>query len=187
MSGLKTYEMPDLEALDTDDDGFRVVKPGARVRHRHDPTSLGLALSRRQHPDTDHTVCEVLWTKQPWTVVPLPKEAVHPPPVPAHAVWTRRSTYRDREFFEAGSVKSIPYREWSEDTFDGTEEYLPGQLTTDNVHRVLSDHAELTCHSDGMIVVQHRDVPKHRLPSYTQHPDLMEALGGTRRQWQFRG
>jgi len=73
VSQLKTYNLPDLIAVNftTGAQGglpwkmLNTIEPGEPVRHKDDPNSYGMCLSRRWGPDDKPMQIDVLWSKQP--------------------------------------------------------------------------------------------------------------------------
>ncbi len=164
MAQLQTHSLPDLVAIEKIE-GVQcgrkysipaTVEPGRPVRHKEDPQSYGMVLSRRWIWDDKPMQCEVLWSKEP-VLVQVQVQSINASSRRLNTKWSAVETpdmiYGDVGMF-SGKVAC------REPAFEVEEEFE--RLSYEEVQEYHKSGANVQLHSDGRVTVKRKtDDPPH--------------------------
>lgn len=180
MTHVSTHFVQNLQNID----GNVAVDPGCLVRHRTDPTSSGVVLSRRQEPDDDRcNWCDVMWSRAPRAIGDGPvrrRRRLAEMPVPESAEWTGRIDDIVGRHDGKWNLSHEPVA-----LFDGHETYAPDTLTDEDVRDLQHMSSQVSISADGRVYVNHRNVQASDLPTYMRQDGQVVSDGHGR--WRYRG
>lgn len=134
------------------------LEPGAFVTHVEDQAARGTVVAM---PSTRKVV--VLWAQAPWMEhVKVESKPILPPSPPRRAKWSMHQA--EQSVYDVRGFGYLPQPR----TFEGEEEYGPGELTSSQVKALVKDGGDVTYYQDGSVIVKRKAASP---PDYLQKPD----------------
>jgi len=158
MAQLQTYSLPDLIAIDKIE-GVQCgrpysypesVMPGRFVRHKNDPESYGICLSRRWIWDDKPMQCEVLWSREPRSIseIKVQQQTINAPSRRLGAKWSATAA---PDINTGNSAQSF-FKAAIKPRFEVEEEYE--SLSRDEFKKFSEEGASIELHPDGKATIK---------------------------------